>query len=169
MGLAARDDGLGPAAAGAAVLGVLAAGAYGPALAGCAERSPDWSLIGDQGAALKLHFGAAVGSLLVGAALLGGVTGRGWHKRLGWTYVVLMLATAASSFWLRELRPGGLSWIHALSGWVLVAAPGALYAARRRRIPLHRKMMLGLFVGGTIGAGVFACMPGRLLWRVVFG
>jgi uncharacterized membrane protein len=29
--------------------------------------------------------------------------------------------------------------------------------------------MTGLFVGGLLIAGVFAFLPGRLMWRVVFG
>jgi uncharacterized membrane protein len=80
-----------------------------------------------------------------------------------------MVATAISSFWLRDLQSGSFSWIHALSGWVLVASPAALYAARVKRIKLHRRMMTGLFWGGSVVAGGFALMPGRLLWRMIFG
>jgi uncharacterized membrane protein len=30
-------------------------------------------------------------------------------------------------------------------------------------------MMTALFLGGTLTAGGFALLPGRLLWRFVFG
>lgn len=130
-----------PALAGAAVVAALAGGAYGPSLAGLAARAPNWSLIAEEGFALKLHLAAALGTLLVGVLLLAGVKGRSWHKRLGWSWVALMAATAASSFWLQHLRPGSFSWIHGLSGWTLVALPAAVYAARRRKVRLHRRAM----------------------------
>ncbi len=164
-----RLGGVRPALAGAAVVAALAGGAYGPALAGWAAKGPDWSLIAEEGFALKLHLAAALGTLLIGVLLLAGVKGRGWHKRLGWSWVALMAATAVSSFWLQHLRPGSFSWIHGLSGWTLVVLPTAVYAARRRKVKLHRRMMSGLFVGGSMVAGGFALMPGRLLWRVVVG
>lgn len=162
-------DGVRPALAGGAVVLALGAAAYGPSLAGWAERVPDWSLIANESLALKVHLGSAIAALLAGVLLLAGVKGRAWHRRLGWSWVLLMGATAASSFWLQRLQPGSLSGIHALSGWVLVVLPAAVYAARRHRVKLHRRMMTGLFMGGLVVAGVFASLPGRLLWRVVVG
>ena len=158
-----------PALAGGAVAAALAAGAYAPGLAGWATQGPAWSLLANETVALKVHLGAAIGTLLVGVLLLTGVKGRAWHKRLGWSWVGLMAATAVSSFWLQRLQPGSFSWIHGISGWTLVALPAAIYAVRRKRIRLHRRMMTGMFVGGTLVAGGFALMPGRLLWRVLFG
>ena len=164
------QDAIRPIAAGAATAAALIAVAYGPSLSGWAAQGPDWRLLAaDPRLALRIHLGCALASLLAGSLLLSGVKGRAWHKRLGWTYVLLMAATALSSFWLRELRPGSLSWIHGLSGWVLVAAPAAVYAVKRRRLKLHRRLMTGLFWGGSVTAGGFALMPGRLLWRVLFG
>ena len=159
----------GPMLAGAAVASALVAGAYGPALAGLVARAPDWSLLSDESVALKVHLGSAIGTLLAGVLLLTGPKGRAWHKRLGWGWVALMAATAISSFWLRELQSGSFSWIHGLSGWTLVVLPAAVYAARSRRISIHRRMMTGLFVGGPVIAGAFALLPGRLLWRVLYG
>lgn len=158
-----------PLVAGGAVLLSVVALAYGPALAGWSARPPDWSLLADESVALKAHLTAAIGTLVVGVMLLTGVKGRAWHKRLGWAWVVLMAVTAVSSFWLQFIRPGSFSWIHGLSGWVVVVLPAAVYAARSKRIRLHRRAMTGLFVGGTLVAGFFALMPGRLLWRVLIG
>ena len=167
--LTARLEKLGPALAGGLVLAALTAGVYAPSLGGWAAQGPDWSLLADESVALKVHLAAAIGTLLAGVLLLAGVKGRSWHKRLGWSWVALMAATAISSFWLQRLQPGSFSWIHGLSGWVLVVLPAAVYAARRRRVAVHRRMMMGLFIGGPVIAGGFALLPGRLIWRVVFG
>ena len=45
----------------------------------------------------------------------------------------------------------------------------AVYAARRHRVASHRRTMTGLFVGGLLVAGGLTFLPGRLMWRVVFG
>jgi len=164
---AGRVDGMRPALAGGCVVAALAAGAYAPAFAGWAAQGPNWSLLADESWVLKAHVGAAVGTLIVGVLLLAGVKGRLWHKRLGWSWVGLMATTAISSFWLQRL--GSFSWIHGLSGWTLVVLPAAVYAARRKRIKAHRRMMTGLFVGGPVIAGAFTLLPGRLLWRLLFG
>jgi uncharacterized membrane protein len=108
-----------PALAGGAVLAALAAAVYTPGLAGWAAQGPDWSLLANETVALKVHLGAAIGTLLVGVLLLTGVKGRTWHKRLGWSWVAMMAATAVSSFWLQRVQPGSFSWIHGLSGWTL--------------------------------------------------
>jgi uncharacterized membrane protein len=88
---------------------------------------------------------------------------------LGWTWVVAMGATAVSSLFIRAINPGAFSLIHLLSGWTIVALPMAVYAARRHRVAAHRRAMTGMFVGGLILAGLFAFLPGRLMWAVFFG
>lgn len=157
-----------PQVAVAATAAALTAIAYGPGALGFGS-GPNWSLLAREDLALQVHLGAAIGALLIGTLLMAGVKGRAWHKRLGWAWVVAMTVTAASSFWLQRLQPGSLSWIHALSGWTLVVLPAAVYAARRKRLKVHRREMMGLFYGGLIVAGLFALMPGRLLWALVLG
>lgn len=159
----------GPVRATAAAVLAAAVLAYAPGALGFGEGRPNWSLLAQEDLAIRIHLGAAVIALLIGTALMAGVKGRSWHKRLGWGWVLSMVLVAASSFWIRELRSGSFSWIHGLSGWVLVILPAAVYAARRKRIRLHRRTMTGLFYGGLILAGLFAFMPGRVLWRVVLG
>jgi uncharacterized membrane protein len=80
-----------------------------------------------------------------------------------------MMTTALSSFFIRELSPGKLSYIHILSGWVAFATPLGVWAARTHRVRLHQHMMTGLVVGGLFIAGALTFIPGRLMFRVFFG
>ncbi len=117
-------------------------------------------------AVLWLHVTAALSALVIGFILLIGVKGRSFHKIAGWTWAVCMMTVAISSFWIVD--HGRLSLIHFLSGWVSIAVPMALAAARRQDLKTHRAMMTQIFMGGLIIAGAFTFVPGRLMWRLFF-
>jgi uncharacterized membrane protein len=129
----------------------------------------DWTELAGDTLAVKVHLAAALGAVGIGAVLMTGRKGAALHKRLGWTWAGCMMLTALSSFFIRRANGGDLSWIHALSGWVVIALPMALAAARGRRITTHRRMMSGMFYGGLLIAGAFAFVPGRVLFRTFFG
>lgn len=126
-------------------------------------------LLLERGLAVQVHVGAALTALLIGGVMLLRPKGGGLHRTLGWTWVVAMATTAASSLWLRDLNHGAFSFIHLLSGWVLVALPMAIAAIRRRNVRLHQRMMLGLYMGGLVFTGLLTFIPGRLMWSVFFG
>lgn len=132
-------------------------------------HAPNWSLLAAQPLAIKIHLTAAVTALLIGIALMMRVKGTGLHKVLGWTWVIAMGVTAVSSLFIRQLNHGHFSFIHLLSGWTIVGLPGAVYAIKRGKVATHRKAMTGMFVGGLLLAGLFAFLPGRLLWALVLG
>ena len=58
-------------------------------------------------------------------------------------------------------------WIPGLLIWAL-GHSAAVFMARRHNVRAHSRMMTGVFVGGLIVAGLFAFMPGRLLFSVFF-
>lgn len=136
---------------------------------GFVPHAPDVALLMAQPLTIQLHIAAALTALLIGVLLLVGVKGNTLHRSLGWAWVVAMMTTAVSSFFIRTINPGALSWIHLISGWTVIALPMAVHAARRHRVADHRRAMTGLFVGGLLIAGVLTFLPGRLMWRVVFG
>lgn len=129
---------------------------------------PDWSLWAGQKPQVFIHVGAALLALLIGIILLLSPKGVGPHKLLGWTWVLAMATTAASSLFIFGLNRDFFSIIHLLSGWTLIALPMAVFAIRRRNVALHRRMMTGLFVGGLLIAGALAFMPGRLMFETFF-
>lgn len=132
-------------------------------------RAPDWALLLRQSPAVLVHLFAVVPALVIGVWQLVGRKGTTSHRTLGWIWSVLMLVTAASSIFVRQLNHGAFSYIHLLSVYVLVMLPLAVWAARTHRVALHRRTMTGLVLGGTLIAGAFAVLPGRLIWAVFFG
>lgn len=139
---------------------------------GYALHAPRWSLLLASPTTIRIHVAAAVTALVIGVVLMIGVKGNRLHRGLGWMWVMAMATTAVSSSFIHQLNPngpGGLSMVHLLSGWALVALPMAVYAARRHRVAVHRRTMTGMFVGGLIVAGAFTFLPGRLMWAVFFG
>jgi uncharacterized membrane protein len=121
-------------------------------------------------AAIQIHAFAALAAFALGAVQLAAPKGTIPHRLFGWTWVVLMLVIAISSFFIHELRVWGRwSPIHLLSLLSLAALPVAVVAARRGNVTWHRWTMLGLFGGALLIAGVFTLLPGRIMHAVVFG
>jgi uncharacterized membrane protein len=121
------------------------------------------------GPVIQLHLAGVAVAILIGLVLLTGVKGTLTHRLLGWTWVLAMMTVAASSLFIRMINPGHFSFIHLLSGWTLIAAPMGVIFARRRKVRMHARMMTGLFTSGLFIAGLFAFMPGRLMWNLFFG
>lgn len=135
---------------------------------GLHPRPPRFDLILAASPIIQLHIASALTALAIGTVLLIGIKGTKIHKTLGWVWVVAMALTAVSSLFIRQVNHGSFSFIHLLSGWTIVALPMAIYAIKRRKLSMHRRMMTGLFVGGLIIAGLLTFLPGRLMWGVFF-
>ena len=119
---------------------------------------------------IPLHAIAAMAAFALGIVQFAAPKGTLPHRTLGYTWVGLMLAVAASSFWIQGMRQWhGFSAIHLLSIWVLVLLPLAVLAARRHHVGTHSKAMIGLFAGALIIAGGFTLLPGRIMHSVMFG
>lgn len=130
---------------------------------------PHWTVLDGIPLLLQVHIAAAVTALLVGVVIMALPKGVGFHKALGWTWVIAMAATVLSSFAMLLLPGFGLSLIHALSGFVTILLPMGVAAIRRGDVDAHRRTMTGLFMGGLLVAAVLTLLPGRLMWRVFFG
>jgi uncharacterized membrane protein len=92
------------------------------------------------------------------------------HRTLGWIWVALMTAVAASSLWIHQIRlVGPWSPIHLLSIFTLAMLPLAVWRAHRHDVAAHRRIMISLFLGALLIAGLFTLLPGRIMHAVVFG
>ncbi|MDO9471467.1 MAG: DUF2306 domain-containing protein [Caulobacter sp.] len=129
----------------------------------------DFALFAVQPLVLQLHILAALGTVALGGLIFSMRKGRAFHRTAGWIWVVLMATTAVSSLFIVGINGDFWSLIHLLSGWVLVVLPLGVWAARKHRVDVHRRTMTGIFVGGSLVAGAFTFLPGRLMWRLVFG
>jgi len=132
-------------------------------------HAPRLDLLVSQPLALRVHVAAAFAALAIGFVLMSGPKGRLMHRILGWAWMAAMLTVATSSFLFPFVLKGHLDPFHAASAYVLIIAPMGLAAARRHDIRSHRIAMTNLFMFGLVVAGAFTFVPGRLMWRVVFG
>ena len=85
------------------------------------------------------------------------------HRAMGWCWVAGMVFVATSSFAIRDLRDGRLSFLHVLSVVTLVSLVLGIRAARRHDQQGHRAAMRGSYLG-LVGAFVAAvAVPGRTI------
>ncbi|MGC2776135.1 MAG: DUF2306 domain-containing protein [Bradyrhizobium sp.] len=120
--------------------------------------------------AVLLHALAAMTAFALGLVQFAAPKGTLPHRTIGWIWVALMAAVAASSFWIHTIRlVGPWSPIHLLSIYTLGVLPLAVWAARRHRVAAHRRAMITLFSGALVIAGLFTLLPGRIMHKVVFG
>jgi uncharacterized membrane protein len=119
---------------------------------------PAWTLL------IVSHVTAALASVVLGGyQVWRRPKGDGRHRILGRVWVVLIVWTAVSSFWIRHINEGGYSWLHVLSVVTLVTVSLGVVNARRGNIAGHRGTMVGSWLG-AVGAMVAAVVvPGRMI------
>jgi len=123
----------------------------------------------DAAPAIPVHAFAAMAAFALGIVQFAAPKGTLPHRTVGWIWVALMAAVAASSFWIHEVRLlGPWSPIHLLSIFTLIMLPIAVWRARRHRVADHRRIMTMTFVGALVIAGLFTLLPGRIMHAVVF-
>lgn len=120
--------------------------------------------------AIPLHAFAAMAAFVLGLVQFAAPKGTLPHRTIGWMWVVLMVVVAASSFWIHQIRLfGPFSPIHLLSIFTLVVLPLAVWRAHTHRVADHRRMMIFIFAGALVVAGLFTLVPGRIMHRMIFG
>jgi uncharacterized membrane protein len=124
----------------------------------------------DAAPAIPLHALAAMSAFALGLVQFAAPKGTLPHRTLGCIWVLLMASVAVSSFWIHQIRLiGPWSPIHLLSIFTLVMLPLAVWRAHRHRVADHRRIMIALFSGALVVAGLFTLLPGRIMHAVVFG
>lgn len=119
--------------------------------------------------AVQIHVAAVLPAALLGAFILLNRKGAALHRLLGKAWMVLMVVTSLSSFFIHQIDLFyGFSPIHLLSIFVLVGVWRAISAARAHNIRAHKATVVGMYFGGIVGAGLFTLIPGRIMNAVVF-
>jgi len=113
---------------------------------------------------LVSHVFAALTSVVLGGyQLWRRPRGDARHRLLGRTWAVLLLWTAVTSFWIRDINDGAFSWLHVLSVVTLVTVTLGVVNARRGNVQAHRGNMVGSWLG-AVGAMLAAiAIPGRMI------
>jgi uncharacterized membrane protein len=183
-GRAALVRALAPALAyGTAVSVAVVAVAAGPgltrnwrAISGALLRpphAPEFSAIAHAPLPVQVHLATMCVAIACTAVLLAGVKGSRLHRVLGWTWSAAMLTTATVTLVIPS-PPGmgdvfGLGYLHLFSLLTFISVPRAILAARSHQVDKHARIVSGFLIGGLGLAGLFAFLPGRLMWQVVFG
>jgi uncharacterized membrane protein len=119
---------------------------------------------------IPLHAFAAMAAFVLGVVQLAAPKGTLPQRALGWIWVALMMVVALSSFWIHQIRlVGPWSPIHLLSIFVLLVVPLGVWRAHRHQVADHRRIMILIFSGALVIAGLFTLLPGRIMHAVVFG
>src|SRR5690348_7801339 len=124
--------------------------------------------------ALPIHVATVAPAFVIGTyQIFFSRKGAPFHRALGYIYLALMTVTAIASLFVHQLMPDspffGLSPIHLFVLVTLFGVGGALRGAWMHNIGLHRRAMLGVYVGGILIAGILAFLPGRIMHAVTFG
>ena len=119
---------------------------------------------------IPLHAFAAMAAFVLGLVQFAAPKGTLPHRTIGWIWLALMALVAGSSFWIHQIKLWGpWSPIHLLSIFTLVMLPLGVWYAHRHRVVDHRRIMIGVFSGALVIAGLFTLLPGRIMHAVVFG
>jgi uncharacterized membrane protein len=125
--------------------------------------------------AVQVHVATVVPAFLIGAWLIFfSRKGSRWHRSLGMTFLILMVASAVITLFIHRRMPEspifGLSPTHLYVPFVLFATWRALDGALRGKLKQHKRWVLGLFVGALVinGANNIFLLPG-ITHDVFFG
>ncbi|MFY0639306.1 DUF2306 domain-containing protein [Maricaulis maris] len=118
---------------------------------------------------IQIHALCALTAFAIGLIQWLGPKGQLPHRLLGMTFVALMTATAVSAFFIRQINDGAFSWIHIFVPVTLVGLTGLVWSVRRGDLAAHRKNATSLFFAALIIPGLFAFLPGRLMFTTVIG
>ena len=123
--------------------------------------------------AVHIHVATVVPAFLIGTwQIFLSRKGEPFHRALGYLYLVLMTITSLAALLVDSLNPAGplgFSPIHLFVPLTLFGIVGALRGAWTHNIPMHKRSMIGVYIGGILIAGSLAFLPGRIMHAVVFG
>jgi len=129
----------------------------------------NWTAFTEASLVIKFHWIAALLALVFGLIMLARKKGTPSHKIIGRLFILLMLITAISSFWIREINRDSFSWIHIFIPITLFASWEAIHFIRKGNVRRHKRAVMGLFFGALLIPGLFTFVPGRRMWMLFFG
>lgn len=123
--------------------------------------------------AIQIHVATVVPAFVLGTwQIFLSRKGSPLHRAVGWVYLALMVATAISTIFIRAVVGPtfmGFGLIHLFIPLVAWSTYVAITSARAHNIKRHKGAMIGMYVGALLIAGGLTFLPGRIMYRVVFG
>ena len=129
----------------------------------------NWPAFTEASLIIQIHWIAAMAALVFGVTMLLRRKGTRSHKMIGRVFIGLMLITALSSIFIREINRGSFSWIHIFIPLTLFASWEAIHFIRKGNVKRHKRAVMGMFFGALLIPGLFTFVPGRRMWMLFFG
>lgn len=124
----------------------------------------------DASFAVQFHVLTVIPAAFLGAYVLLTRKGTRRHKLLGRIWMILMVLTAVSTFFIHQIRVwGDFSPIHILSVVVITSCGMAIWHIRRGNVRAHKTALISAYIGGIFGAGIFTFWPGRMMNAIFLG
>lgn len=118
--------------------------------------------------AVQIHMLAAMGAFFLGAYVLMRRKGTKAHKMAGRVFGLLMLATATTAIFIREINDGSFSWIHIFVPITFIGMYQLVSSIRKGNVKAHRKHVLTMYFAALLIPGLIAFLPGRRMWMMFF-
>jgi len=118
--------------------------------------------------AIQIHMLTAIGAFFLGAYVLMRRKGTLAHKIAGRVFALLMVTTAITAIFIRNINDGSFSWIHIFVPMTFIGLYQVISSIRRGDVKLHRKHVFSMYFAALIIPGLFAFMPGRTMWMLFF-
>ena len=119
--------------------------------------------------AIQIHLLAAFTALFLGCVLWFRPKGTRSHKMIGRGFAMLMLVTAFSAIFIRQINEGGFSIIHLFVPLTFLGVWQAVTRIQKGNVKGHKRAVKGLFFGALLIPGLLSFAPGRHLWHMFFG
>ncbi|WP_427454645.1 DUF2306 domain-containing protein [Litorimonas sp. WD9-15] len=118
--------------------------------------------------AIQIHMLVAIGAFFLGAYVLMRRKGTKAHKLAGRIFGLLMIATATTAIFIRDLNDGSFSWIHIFVPITFIGMYQIISSIRKGDVKRHRRHVLTMYFAALLIPGFFAFMPGRTMWMLFF-
>lgn len=118
--------------------------------------------------AIQIHMCVAAGAFVLGLIMFSRRKGTWAHKMTGRVFALLMVLTALSAIFIRQINNGSFSWIHIFVPITFFALFETFFYIRKGDVKRHKRAVTGMFFGALLIPGFFSFMPGRTMWMLFF-
>ncbi|WP_371396868.1 DUF2306 domain-containing protein [Fretibacter rubidus] len=119
--------------------------------------------------AIQIHLVTALAALVFGTIMWLRPKGTKSHKFMGRAFIMMMVVTAISAYFIRTLANGSFSWIHIFVPITLIGSWQVVSSIRKGHIKKHKAHVRNMFFAALMIPGAFSFMPGRTMWMLFFG
>lgn len=118
--------------------------------------------------AIQIHILVAIVATCLGAFVLMRRKGTKAHKMAGRIFSILMIMTAVTAIFIRQLNNGNFSWIHIFVPITFIGMYQIISSIRRGDVKAHKKHVLTMYFAALMIPGGLSFLPGRTMWMMFF-